>query len=179
MYGRIPYLNNSWSSWATHCFYLSRLSHSTRARSGAAPCCTLTKRGQLFLNFEDKNQKVIKPTYAKGGSWLPSIGFTNSLCARFTRMTTGHAPIGEYRQRFFPHLPISYLCGKAEVQTQEHIIMECDTHDPSTRPCNIIINSFVHFLVDNPSAFSFDNSWYKGTSRVVLSKFWGSVLLMA
>ena len=117
------------------------------------------KRGQLFLNFEDENQKVIKPTYAKGGSWLPSIGFTNSLCTCFTRMTTGHAPIGEYRQRFLPHLPISCPCSKAEVQTREHIVMECDTYDLSTRPCNIIINSFVYFLADNPSAFSFDNSW--------------------
>jgi len=115
------------------------------------------KRGQCFLDFEDKNQKVIIPTYAKGGSWLPSIGFTNSLCACFTCMTTGHAPIGEYRQRFLPHLPISCPCGKAEVQTREHIVMECDTHDPSTRPHNIIINSFIHFLADNPSAFSFDN----------------------
>jgi len=115
------------------------------------------ERGQLFLDFEDENQKVIKPIYAKGGSWLPSIGFTNSLCACFTCMTTGHAPIGEYRQRFLPYLPISCPCGKAEVQTQEHIVMECDTYDPSTRLCNIIINSFVHFLADNPSAFSFDN----------------------
>jgi len=115
------------------------------------------KRGQLFLDFEDKNQKVIKPTYAKGGSWLPSIGFTNSLCARFTHMTTGHAPIREYKQRFLSHLPISCPCGKAKVQTREYIVMECDTYDPSTRPCNIIINSFVYFLVDNPSTFSFDN----------------------
>jgi len=75
------------------------------------------KRGQLFLNFEDENQKVIKPTYAKGGSWLPSIGFTNLLCTCFTRMTTGHAPIGEYRQRFLPYLPISCPCSEAEVQT--------------------------------------------------------------
>jgi len=28
-----------------------------------------------------------------GGSWLPSIGFTNALCACFTHMTTGHALI--------------------------------------------------------------------------------------
>jgi len=56
------------------------------------------KKGHYFLNFKDENQQVIKPTYAKGGSWLPIVGFTNSLCARFTRMTTGHAPIGEYRQ---------------------------------------------------------------------------------
>jgi len=50
------------------------------------------KKGHYFLNFEDEKQRVIKPTYAKGGSWLPVIGFTNSLCARFTCMTTGHAP---------------------------------------------------------------------------------------
>jgi len=115
------------------------------------------KKGHYFLNFEDEKQRVIKLTYAKGSSWLPFIGFTNSLCAHFTRITTGHAPISEYRQRFFPHLPTSCPCGKAEVQTQEHIIMECDMHDPSMCLCNIIINSFVHFLTDNPGAFSFDN----------------------
>ena len=73
------------------------------------------KRGQCFLNFEDENQKVIILTYTKGGSWLPSIGFTNLLCARFTCITTSHAPIREYRQKFLPHLPISYLCSKAKV----------------------------------------------------------------
>jgi len=73
------------------------------------------RKGHYFLNFEDEKEIVIKPTYAKGGSWLPVIGFSNFLCARFTRMTTGHAPIGEYRQRFFPQLPTSCSCGKAEV----------------------------------------------------------------
>jgi len=90
------------------------------------------KKRQCFLNFENKEQKVIKPTYAKGGSWLLFIGFTNSLCACFTCMTTSHAPIGEYRQRFFLHLPTNYMCSEAEVQTQEHIIMEYNLYDPST-----------------------------------------------
>jgi len=116
------------------------------------------KKGHYFLNFEDKKQRVIKPTYAKGSSWLLVIEFTSALCACFTHMTTEHAAIGEYRQRFFPHLPTSCPCGEAEVQTCKHIIMECNRHNPSTQPCNIIINSFVHFLADNPGAFSFDNS---------------------
>ena len=77
------------------------------------------KKEHYFLNFEDEKKRVIKPTYAKGGSWLPTTGFTNSLCTCFTCMTTGHAPIGEYRQRFFPHLPTSCPCGEAEVQTCE------------------------------------------------------------
>ena len=52
-----------------------------------------------------------------------------------------------------------------EVQTCKHIVMQCDLHKQSTRPCNIIINSFVHFLADNPSAFSFDNGWPSLTAR--------------
>ena len=95
------------------------------------------KKGYYFLNFEDEKQKVIKPTYAKGSLWLLVIGFTNSLCVRFTHMTTGHAPIGEYRQRFFPHLSTSYLCGKAEIQTCEHIVSQTSFSHISTKSSTI------------------------------------------
>ena len=71
-------------------------------------------------------------------------------------MTTGHTPIGEYRQRFFPNLPTSCPYKKAKVQTQEHIVMEYNLYDPSTCPYNTIINSFIYFLADNPGVFSFD-----------------------
>ena len=43
--------------------------------------------------------------------------------------------------------------------SHDNIIMQYNLHDPSTRPCNTIINSFVHFLADNPTAFSFNNGW--------------------
>jgi len=33
------------------------------------------KKDHYFLNFENEKQQVIKPTYAKGGSWLPIIAF--------------------------------------------------------------------------------------------------------
>ena len=69
------------------------------------------KKGQLFLKFEDDNERVIKPTYAKGGSWLPHIGISNSVCTRFTHMMLRYAPIGEYRQRFFPNTPVQCPCG--------------------------------------------------------------------
>jgi len=36
-------------------------------------------RGQLFLDFEDEKEHIIKPMYAKEGSWFLYIGFTNSL----------------------------------------------------------------------------------------------------
>jgi len=72
-------------------------------------------------------------------------------------MTTDYMLIREYKQRFFPNLPTSCLYSKAKVQTQEHIIMEYNLYDPSTYLCNIIINSFIHFLADNSGAFSFNN----------------------
>ena len=115
------------------------------------------KKGQCFLNFEDKKKQVIKPTYTKGELWLSFIGFINSLCTQFTCITTGYVPIGEYRQRFFSYLPTSCLCSEAEVQTCEHIVIECNLYDPSMRPCIIIINSFIYFLADNPGIFSFNN----------------------
>ena len=73
-------------------------------------------------------------------------------------MTTGHTSIDKYYQRFFPNSFFRYLYSKVEVQTHEHIVIQYDLHEQSTRPCNIVINSFVYFLTDNPLAFSFNNS---------------------
>jgi len=115
------------------------------------------KKGQLFLDFEDDNEKVIKPSYAKGGSWLPHIGISNSICARFTRMMIGHAPIGEYKQRFFPNESPQCPCGEAEVETREHIFMQCRRYDASFHPRDIRIASFVNFIIGNPTSFCFDN----------------------
>ena len=83
------------------------------------------KKEQLFLKFEDDNEKIIKLTYTKGGSWLSHIGISNSVCAKFTHMMLGHAPIGEYWQRFFSNTPVQCPCGEADVETREHIFMQC------------------------------------------------------
>jgi len=42
MYGRIPYLNNSLSSWATHCSNLRRLLYYTAVWLGTSPSVPLT-----------------------------------------------------------------------------------------------------------------------------------------
>jgi len=81
------------------------------------------KKGQLFLEFEDDNEQVIKPTYTKGGSWLLHIGISNSVYARFICMMLRHIPIGEYWQRFFPNMAIHYPCSEADIETWEHIFM--------------------------------------------------------
>ena len=110
------------------------------------------RRGQLFLNFEDNKGKVLKPTYTNGGSQLLFVESSNSLCARFTCMTTRHASIGEYRQRI--------LCSAVYVGRLTSKIMNillCSLYNQDTRSRDISIGSFVHFLIQNPTAFSFDN----------------------
>jgi len=37
------------------------------------------KKDYYFLNFKDERQRVIKPTYAKGGSWLPIVTLDSHL----------------------------------------------------------------------------------------------------
>jgi len=75
------------------------------------------KKRQLFLEFEDDKEHIIKPTYAKEGSWLSYIGVSNSVCSRFTCMMLGYAPIGEYWQRFFPNTMIHCPCGEIDIET--------------------------------------------------------------
>jgi len=116
------------------------------------------KKGQLFLKFEDDNDRVIKLTYTKGGLWLPHIGVSNSVCMRFTRMMLGHAPIGEYQQRFFPNTLIQCPCSEADIETREHIFMQCKQYKASSHPRDICLSSFVEFIIDNPTLFCFDNS---------------------
>ena len=61
-----------------------------------------TVQGRHFLPLRDRNRRFLQPSYSKGGSWLPHIGQSVTLCARATRAILNHAPIGEYRQCFFP-----------------------------------------------------------------------------
>ena len=58
-------------------------------------------KGRHFLNLLDNDGNVIEPSYIKGGPWLKFFGHSNTLCARAARAITNHAPIGEYRLRFF------------------------------------------------------------------------------
>ena len=58
-------------------------------------------KGKQFLDLLDSNDNIIEPLYIKGRSWLKFFGHSNSLCARASRAITNHAPIGEYRLRFF------------------------------------------------------------------------------
>ena len=64
-----------------------------------------------FLDLLNDNNNIIELSYIKGGLWLKTFGHSNSLCAHATRAITNHAPIGEYRLRFFPREEFKCLCS--------------------------------------------------------------------
>ena len=103
---------------------------------------------------------VIRRTssYAKGGGWLPFIGESVTLCARATRAILNHAPIGEFRQRFFPAECTQCLCGHCQVETHRHIFANCRwfAYFPLTDLAPTV-KDFVKFLKEHPSAFAFSS----------------------
>jgi len=69
-----------------------------------------------FLDLLNNNN-IIKPLYIKDRLWLKHFGYSNSLCARATRLITNHAPIGEYRLRFFPREDFSCPYGLYTIES--------------------------------------------------------------
>jgi len=67
-------------------------------------------KGNQFLDLVDDDNNIIEPTYIKERSWLKVFGYSNSLCTRATRAITNHAPIGEFKLRFFPREEFKCPC---------------------------------------------------------------------
>ena len=111
-----------------------------------------------FLELLDDDLNVIEPSYTKGGPWLQLVGHSNSLCARATRAITNHAPIGEYRLRFFPKEDFSCLCNEYPIKSRRYILYDCKRFNGYWNPRKDTLKHFVMFLNANPSAFAFNDS---------------------
>jgi len=112
-------------------------------------------KGRHFLELLDDELNPIEPHYKKGGPWLQSFGHSNSLCARAVRAITNHAPIGEYRLRFFPNEDIACPCSRYPIETRRHILHECNRFNGYWNPRRDSLSHFVMFLISNPNAFAF------------------------
>ena len=97
-------------------------------------------KGHQLLQLRINKKKRIQPSYIKGGGWLNHIGSSVSLCVG---AILNHAPIGEYRKRFFPRSNLACPCGHNRVETRAHILNDC-----------MVIKHFALFLTDNPGAFA-------------------------
>ena len=123
------------------------------------------KRNQ-FLNLLDDNFNIIELFYAKGGPWLQSFEHSNLLCAYVSRTITNHAPIGEYRLRFFPREEFKCLCSLYPIESHRHILHDCRRFNSYWNPRQDSLSYFVMFLEANPNAFAFlDNPYSTSISR--------------
>ena len=82
-------------------------------------------KGNNFLDLLDDNFNIIEPSYIKGGLWLQTFGYSNSLYTRATRAITNHMPIGEFRLKFFPNEDFKCPYNKYSIKTRRHILHEC------------------------------------------------------
>jgi len=115
-------------------------------------------KGKHFLDLLDNDLNPIEPSYTKGGSWLQMFGHSNSLCARATRAITNHAPIREYRLRFFPSLDFLCPCNNYPIESRRHILHKCKRFNGYWNPRRDTLNHFVMFLTANPNAFTFTDN---------------------
>jgi len=118
----------------------------------------LDLKEKLFLDLLNNNNNIIEPFYTKGGSWLKVFRHSNSLCACALWAITNHAPIGEYRLRFFPREEFKCLCGSYPIESRYHILHECDRFNRYWNPKRDSLAHFVMFLVANPDVFAFTNN---------------------
>ena len=115
-------------------------------------------KGRNFLELLNDDLNVVELSYIKGGPWLQMVGHSNLLCAQATRAITNHAPIGEYRLRFFPNSEFLCPCNEYPIETRRHILFDCNRFNGYWNPRRDILKHFVMFLNANPNVFAFNDS---------------------
>jgi len=83
------------------------------------------RKGKQFLDLLDDNSNAIELSYIKEGPWLQAFGQSNPLYTCTMRAITNHAPIGEYRLRFFPKEEFKCLYSVYPIESKRHILYDC------------------------------------------------------
>lgn len=96
------------------------------------------------------------PTHLNSGPWMRKTGHSHALTARLVRCTTRHAPIGEYRSRFFKEESYACRCGVLR-ETVQHVLYDCPRYGWEDKPNRQLCYAWlVEFLTENEGAFAFD-----------------------
>ncbi|EKM74081.1 hypothetical protein AGABI1DRAFT_95884 [Agaricus bisporus var. burnettii JB137-S8] len=88
-------------------------------------------KGNSWYDITDKEGNEILPSHLQGGPWFQTYqgvkaADNSPLFARLMRVMCNHAPIGEYRVRFFPDEPYKACqCDLKSPETRQHILMVC------------------------------------------------------
>jgi len=86
------------------------------------------------------------------------FGHSNSLYTHTTRVIMNHAPIGEYRLRFFLEEEFKCLCSLYPIESRYYILYECGRFNSYWNLRRDSLSHFVMFLECNLSAFTFSDS---------------------
>ncbi|KAF8663680.1 hypothetical protein AX14_006818 [Amanita brunnescens Koide BX004] len=121
-----------------------------------------TYRGSQWLPIR-RNKKVFKPSFANTSRnfFHNMVKGDASHLSRIAHVLTNHAPMGEYRTRFFPDEP---RCDEDALQTRQHILAECPRYvDSFPSMADWGKNrrndtALTGFLDKNPSAFTFTDT---------------------
>ena len=123
----------------------------------------LNLKEKQFLDLLNDDNNIIKPSYIKEGSWLKVFSHSNSLCMC---AITNHAPIGEYRLRFFLREEFKCLCRSYPVKSRHHILHKYGEFNRYWNLRRDSLGYFVMFLITNLSVFAFtDNIPISAMSR--------------
>ena len=112
------------------------------------------------LQLKRKNRLYLPNAWDGKGKQFSNLAHDIMMFSRFTRLVSGHAPTGEYRERFFPSKPRGCTCF-AEFQTRSHLLVECPKYSSkfsSMIAFNKTLNNtykIFRYLKDNPNAFTF------------------------
>ncbi|KAF8730030.1 hypothetical protein AX14_005794 [Amanita brunnescens Koide BX004] len=125
-----------------------------------------TYKGSGWLPIQRK-KRLFKPAIGNKQTktfFLAMAGNDILTTSRMARAITGHAPMGEYRQRFFPNLSTHCdHCGPSIPHTRSHILFDCPKYvSLATSLTDWTKNkyndkSWKSFFQANPSAFTFSD----------------------
>ena len=114
-------------------------------------------KGHHFLELCDNDNDPLEPSYAKGGIWFKFFVYLNFLCSRAIRAIINHAPIREYRLKFFPWEDFSCPCDSYPIENGCYILHEYRRHNKYWYLRRNSISHFILFLELNCRAFLFKN----------------------
>ncbi|KAF8695033.1 hypothetical protein AX14_001893 [Amanita brunnescens Koide BX004] len=123
-----------------------------------------TYKGRGWLPIRRK-KRMFKPDISNKDAkrfFFTMSGNHIETISRMTRAITGHAPTGEYRQRFHNTLPTHCNhCGQDVEHTRHHVLFQCPKYVPLAvslvdwKKDKHNDKSWKNFFQANPSAFSF------------------------
>ncbi|KAF8626579.1 hypothetical protein AX15_004792 [Amanita polypyramis BW_CC] len=119
--------------------------------------------GSGYLRLKYKGRRIGPSLGSRRKAFIEASEDNIVILARLTRLITNHAPIGEYRKRFFPRE--STKCNyDEEYQSRTHILTKCEGYKNKFKNLDYLrrdkdgLENVVKFLKKNIKAITFGDA---------------------